>query len=135
VHLLRKALLLAAPAASLACGPLQTTGFLLDAEASLRTAREARAPELAPYEWTLASLYFGKAKEEAGYADYEEAVEYAREALQQAGKAREQAEETARTLPAEAPRQPPPARPAAPPPASRPPLPAPVTPPPLPPGR
>jgi hypothetical protein len=46
---------------------------VVQADEAIRRAEEHRAPELAPYEYTLAVLYFQKAREEAGYSDYRSA--------------------------------------------------------------
>lgn len=79
-----------------ACGPIQSTAFLVDAETMLEAASTARAPKTAPYEWTAASLYYSKAKEEIGYSDFERAVDYAMKALTFATKARDNALKAAR---------------------------------------
>ena len=63
-----------------ACGPVQSTAYLLDAEVQLEAARTAQAERYAPYEWTSANLYYRKAKEEVGYSDYEQAVDFAQKA-------------------------------------------------------
>jgi hypothetical protein len=66
-----------------ACGPLQSAAYLSDAETQRKAALSANAPERAPYEWTSGSLYLRKAREEAGYSQYEEAVTYATKATEQ----------------------------------------------------
>ena len=78
-------------AAGLACGPVQTTSFLMDAENMLEAARTAQADRFAIYEWTAANLYFHKSKEEVGYADFEQAVDYAKKAVDFATQARDKA--------------------------------------------
>ncbi|MDQ3262665.1 MAG: DUF4398 domain-containing protein [Myxococcota bacterium] len=75
-------------AALTACGPVQSTAFLLDAEVQIEAARTAQADKLAPYEWTLANLYIHKAREEVGYSDFEAAVDFARKASLNANEAR-----------------------------------------------
>lgn len=75
-----------------ACGPLQSTAFLTDAETMLEAARAAEAEKLALYEWTAANLYLHKAKEEQGYSDYEHAVDYAKKAVELATQARDVAQ-------------------------------------------
>ena len=74
-----------------ACGPVQSTAQLLDADAQLRAAREAGAEEHAPYEWTAATLYLQKAREEVGYSEYDVALQYARKSARFAVEAREKA--------------------------------------------
>ena len=75
----------------LACGPVQSTSYLIDAETMLDAAKTAQAEKLAPYEWTAANLYLHKSKEEVGYSDYEQAVDYAKKAVDFATKARDSA--------------------------------------------
>lgn len=79
-----------------ACGPLQSTAFLTDAETLLEAARTAQADRLAPYEWTGANLYVAKSKEEVGYSDFEQAVDYAKKAVDLATRARDNALKVAR---------------------------------------
>lgn len=71
------------------CGPVQSTSFLMDAETMLEAARTAQAEKLAPYEWTAANLYLHKSKEEVGYSDFEQAVDYAKKAVEFATRARD----------------------------------------------
>jgi Domain of unknown function (DUF4398) len=73
------------------CGPIQSTSFLLDAEVQLEAARTAGADKYAPYEWTSANLYYRKAKEEVGHADFEVAVDFAQKASKFAGEAKSRA--------------------------------------------
>jgi hypothetical protein len=72
-----------------ACGPVQSTAFLLDADVQLNAARTAGAEKYAPYDFTAAQLYLVKAREEVGYSDYEAALDFARKAAEHARKARE----------------------------------------------
>lgn len=72
-----------------ACGPIQSTAYLLDADVALQAAATARAQQYAPYEYTAASLYLTKAREEAGYSDFEVAVDFAKKASKFANEARE----------------------------------------------
>ena len=74
-----------------ACGPVQSTSYLIDTETMLEAARTAQADKLAPYEWTAAQLYFSKSKEEVGYSDFEQAVDYAKKAVDFATRARDTA--------------------------------------------
>ena len=83
-----------APLAALcvsACGPVQSTSYLIDTETMLEAARTAQADKLAPYEWTAAQLYYGKSKEEVGYSDFEQAVDYGKKAVDFATRARDTA--------------------------------------------
>ncbi len=73
------------------CGPWQSTAYLMDAETMLEAARTAQADKLAPYEWTAANLYLHKSKEEAGYSDFEQAVDFAKKAVDFATRARDNA--------------------------------------------
>lgn len=77
--------------AVMACGPVQSTAFLLDAEVQIEAARTAQADKFAPYEWTLANLYIHKAREEVGYSDFEAAVDFAKKASENANLARKEA--------------------------------------------
>lgn len=79
-----------------ACGPVQSTAYLLDAEVQIEAARTAQAERYAPYEWTAANLYYRKAKEEVGYSDYEQAVDFAQKAQKFAVAARDNAMKTTR---------------------------------------
>ncbi len=87
---LRWVLALAALCAS-ACGPVQSTSYLIDTETMLEAARTAQADKLAPYEWTAANLYMAKSKEEVGYSDFEQAVDYGKKAVDFATRARDTA--------------------------------------------
>jgi hypothetical protein len=77
--------------AGTACGPVQSTAYLLDAEVQIEAARTAGADKLAPYEWTSANLYIHKAREEVGYSDFETGVEYAGKASKFANQAKDKA--------------------------------------------
>lgn len=74
-----------------ACGPVQSTSYLIDTETMLEAARTAQADKLAPYEWTAANLYYAKSKEEVGYSDYEQAVDFGKKAVDFATRARDAA--------------------------------------------
>lgn len=78
-----------------ACGPVQSTAYLLDADVALEAARTAGADKYAPYEFTSARLYLVKAREEVGYSDFEVAVDFAKKASRFANEAREKALATA----------------------------------------
>ncbi len=100
--------LLACGVSLLACGPVQSTSHLLDAEVMIEAARTAQADKFAPYEWTSANLYIHKAREEAGYSDFEQAVDFAQKAAKFATQARDVAMKAVRrddvgtTVPVEA---------------------------------
>lgn len=79
-----------------ACGPIQSTSYLIDAETMLEAAKTAQADKTAPYEWTAANLYYVKSKEEVGYSDFEQAIDYAKKAVEFATKARDAAVKAAR---------------------------------------
>ena len=70
---------------------MQSTSYLIDTETMLEAARTAQADKLAPYEWTAANLYFAKSKEEVGYSDFEQAVDYGKKAVEFATRARDTA--------------------------------------------
>lgn len=59
------------------CAALKASYHISDASDALNRAEGRQAPELAVYEYTLASRYLAKAKEEAGYSDYRVSVELA----------------------------------------------------------
>lgn len=73
------------------CGPWQSTAYQMDAETMLEAARTAQADKLAPYEWTAANLYLHKSKEEVGYSDFEQAVDFGKKAVDFATRARDNA--------------------------------------------
>lgn len=69
------ALCLALAAAS-GCGPIRYTGRVTrTASREVEAARLAGAEKLAPYWYTLAVEYLAKAREEAGEADFQAAIE------------------------------------------------------------
>ena len=80
------AVLLAAALASGCTATKATVNLVLADEAVLR-AKEANAPELAVYEYTLAVRYLEKAREEAGYADYKQSEALAKKAAEYADQA------------------------------------------------
>ena len=61
--------------------------FLVDATRTYQEAVDAGATEHAVYEITLAEEYLHKAREEAGYSDYEAAEILARRASEEASRA------------------------------------------------
>ncbi len=77
-------LLLSLSLVASACGPVQSSAVISDAEAAVEKARTAEAPKYALYNFTLAELLLHKAREEAGYADFETAVKLAEKAIENA---------------------------------------------------
>lgn len=74
-----------------ACGPVQSTASLIDADVAFEAARAAGAATTATYEFTGAEAYLHKAREAAGRAQYEASAEFAASALDLARVAREKA--------------------------------------------
>ncbi len=62
------------------CGVVRSTSALVDARHAYEAAKLVDAEDLAPYEFTLGVEYLRKAKEEAGYSDYQTAEKLARRA-------------------------------------------------------
>jgi hypothetical protein len=87
----RVPLALLALVALAACGPVQSTAALIDAEVELEAARAAGAPASAPYEFTGAEAYLREAREVAGRARYEDSAAYAATARDLARQARDRA--------------------------------------------
>src|SRR4051794_40066215 len=64
------------------CGPVQyVSQVTLQATRAVRNARDARAPELAPYEYTFAAESLHKARELAGQSRWQESLRFGRDAL------------------------------------------------------
>lgn len=80
------------------CGPLIYAGNITPASRAIERAREAGAELYAPYEFHLAQAHLHKAREEAGEASYQDAIDYARIAEEQADAALEITRERAREL-------------------------------------
>jgi len=95
VRLLLALLLIASLAA---CGPIQSTSALVEADVEIEAARAAGAATTATYEFISAEAYPRKAREEVGYAQYEIAADFAAKARDVAREARKKALE-ARTSP------------------------------------
>jgi hypothetical protein len=70
-----------------ACGAVESTAVLMDAEARIAAAYAAGAPDLSPYEFYGAEAHLVKAREEAGYADFEVAIDYGNKAIELANQA------------------------------------------------
>jgi len=86
----RLVLLLAPLLVSLwACGPVEYINQVGNKAASaVSAAKLASAERYAPYEYTAAEEYLHKAREEAGHAEYQDAIEYGRKAEDLANRAR-----------------------------------------------
>jgi hypothetical protein len=83
---------LAAAALSLTgCGAVGYTVGVLDATQAVEEARQAGADRTAPYYYYYASAYLAKAREEAGEAEYQHAMESAEVAHRYGVLARDQA--------------------------------------------
>jgi outer membrane biogenesis lipoprotein LolB len=74
-----------------ACGPIQSTAALIDADVEIEAARAAGAAQSSPYELTGAVAYLKKAREVTGRAQYEAATRFARKSVALAKEARENA--------------------------------------------
>jgi hypothetical protein len=70
-----------------ACGPLNATGAVRDAEVAVARAQALDGERLAPYETISAELYLAKAREEQGRAQYGDAQRLAKESSALAEKA------------------------------------------------
>ena len=77
-----------------ACGPIQSTSALIDADVEIEAARAAGAATSATYEFVSAEAYLHKAREEVGYAQYELAADFAAKSRDVAKAARKKALET-----------------------------------------
>jgi hypothetical protein len=72
-----------------ACGPVEYINQVGNKAASaVSAAKLASAARYAPYEYTAAEEYLHKAREEAGHAEYQDAIEYGRKAEDLANRAR-----------------------------------------------
>jgi hypothetical protein len=77
-------------AASLSgCGPIEYINQVgIKAASAVSAAKLAQGDRYAPYEYTAAEEYLHKAREEAGYAEYQDSIEYGRKAEELANRAR-----------------------------------------------
>ena len=74
---------------ALGCGPVEYINQVGNKAASaVSAAKLASAERYAPYEYTAAEEYLHKAREEAGHAEYQDAIEYGRKAEELANRAR-----------------------------------------------
>jgi hypothetical protein len=71
------------------CGPIEYINQVsVKAASAVSAAKLAQADRYAPYEYTAAEEYLHKAREEASYSEYQEAIEYGRKAEELANKGR-----------------------------------------------
>jgi hypothetical protein len=71
------------------CGPIEYINQVASkAATAVDAAKAANAEKYAPYEYTAATEYLHKAREEAGYAEYQDAIEYGRKSEELANRAR-----------------------------------------------
>ena len=78
-----------ASAALAGCGPVEYISQVSNrAAAAVSAAKLAQADRYAPYEYTAAEEYLHKAREEGGYSQYEDAIEYGHRAEDLANRAR-----------------------------------------------
>ena len=71
------------------CGPVEYINQVGNKAASaVSAAKLAQSERYAPYEYTAAEEYLHKAREEAGHAEYQDAIEYGRKAEELANRAR-----------------------------------------------
>ena len=59
-----------------ACGPIASTGPMLQARDLVEDAKAAGSERFAMYEFTMAREYLAKAREEWAYSDFQKAREY-----------------------------------------------------------
>jgi hypothetical protein len=84
-------------ACAIGCGPIEYIDVSTKAGAALAAAKRVDAERLAPYEYTAAEEYLHKAREEAGYSQYQVSIEFGRRAEALAMRARALAEAKARS--------------------------------------
>jgi hypothetical protein len=71
------------------CGPIEYINQVsVKAASAVAAAKMAQADRYAPYEYTAAEEYLHKAREEAGYAEYQWSIDYGRRAEALANRAR-----------------------------------------------
>jgi hypothetical protein len=75
-----------------ACGPIQSTTAVANADLDIDEAEKAGAAEFAPYEYEKAQAFLTKAKETQGYSEFEQSVVYANHAREAAVQAKDVAE-------------------------------------------
>ena len=78
-----------ASAALAGCGPVEYISQVSNrAAGAVSAAKLAQADRYAPYEYTAAEEYLHKAREEGGYSQYQDAIEYGHRAEDLANRAR-----------------------------------------------
>lgn len=100
---MRLVLAVLALAALAACGPVQSTAALIDADVELEAARQAGAAKTSTYEYAAAEAYLHKAREVSGRAEYDAATRFARKSQLLAKEARKNAGAAPNRPPQEAP--------------------------------
>jgi hypothetical protein len=71
------------------CGPIEYLNQVgYKAAGAVAAAKRAQADRYAPFEYTAAEEYLHKAREEAGYSQYETSLQYGRQAEEMANRAR-----------------------------------------------
>lgn len=83
---------------STGCGPIISSYLIVGAQADLEGARAAEAEKYAVYEYTAASEYLHKAREEQGYADFGPSIDFAYKAQDLAQKATARAQDEKKKL-------------------------------------
>jgi hypothetical protein len=82
-------ILAAALVAGPGCGPIEYINQVsVRAASALDAAKKVGADRYAPYEYTAAAEYLHKAREEGGYAEYQDAIEYGHKAEELAERAK-----------------------------------------------
>jgi hypothetical protein len=85
------------------CGPIEYLNQVgYKAAGAVAAAKRAQADRYAPFEYTAAEEYLHKAREEAGYSQYETSIQYGRQAEEMANRARAIAITATTTSPAAA---------------------------------
>ncbi len=72
-----------------ACGPVESTSVIIEADTALHNAKTAEADQKSPYEYTAAEQYLHKAREKWGTSDFEYSIDYASKARDLAKTARD----------------------------------------------
>lgn len=73
------------------CAPVSSTASVLKADLALSAAETAGAKQNAPYEYTAATEYLSKAREDAAYSHFSASVDFADKALKLASDAKNKA--------------------------------------------
>jgi len=77
-----------------ACGPVESTIMINDAEVAIEAARLVESEEYSPFEYVSAVEYLHKAKEKRNYSEFEPAIDYALKAERFAEEAKKNALES-----------------------------------------